>query len=212
MDALIMAGGLAQRLGCGEKSCVDLDGRPLISYIIQALQNAKCVEKIFVSVTKATPQTKFLVENAYKDLKIIEAAEGNYVQDMIFSIKAANMTGPIMVIMCDLPLIESDIIDDVILKYGQCEDPALSVYVPIALCKKIGVRPDTVFHKDTKLIVPTGVNILDASDIDNEQSDYNYILNDMRLAMNVNTPEDLEKCQELIKNQKIEKKAKQLNL
>jgi len=208
MDALIMAGGLAQRLGCGEKSCVDLEGQPLISYIIQALQNSKYVDRIFVSVTKATLQTKSLIESTYKNLKIIEAAEGNYVQDMIFSIKSTNVIGPIMVVMCDLPLIEADIIDDVILKYDQCEEPALSVYVPIALCKKIGVRPDTVFHKDTKLIVPTGVNILDASDIDNEQPDYNYILNDIRLAMNVNTPEDLEKCRELIKNQKIEQKVK----
>jgi adenosylcobinamide-phosphate guanylyltransferase len=199
MDALIMAGGLAQRLGYGEKSCVDLGGQPLISYIISALQNAKYVDKIYVSVTKATPQTKILLENNFKDLKVIEAAEGNYVQDMIFSIKAAGVIGPVMVVMCDLPLVESDIIDDVILKYDQCENPALSVYVPIALCKKMGTRPDTVFHKDTKLIVPTGVNILDASDIDNEQSDYNYILNDMRLVMNVNTPEDLEKCRELIK-------------
>jgi len=198
VDALIMAGGLAQRLGCGEKSCIDLNGKPLISYIIGALQNAEGVGRIFISVTQATPLTKKLAEEEYPDIHIIEAAEGSYVGDMIYSIKEAGITGPVMVVMCDLPLVESDIIDDVIVKYATCDEPALSVYVPIALCRKIGVRPDTVFHKNTKLIVPTGINILDASDINNEQPDYNYIIDDLRLAMNVNTQEDLEKCKQMM--------------
>ena len=198
MDALIMAGGLAQRLGCGEKSCIDLNGKPLISYIIHALKDASSVERIFVSVTEATPQTKLLIETEYKELQIIEAAEGNYVGDMIYSIKKTGAFGPILVVMCDLPLVSAKIIDDVIAKYETCDEPALSVYVPIALCKQIGIRPDTVFHKNTKLIVPTGINILDAADICNEQPDYNYIINDPRLAMNVNTPEDLEKCKQMM--------------
>ena len=198
MDALIMAGGLAQRLGCGEKSCIELQGQPLISYIISALRNAAGIEKIFVSVTSATPQTKLLIEKEYTELQIIEASEGNYVGDMIYSIKETGVVGPIMVVMCDLPLVSAEIIEDVLAKYETCKEPALSVYVPIALCKKIGIRPDTVFHKNTKLIVPTGINILDATDINNEQPDYNYIVENPRLAMNVNTPEDLEKCKQLM--------------
>ncbi|MDL2261026.1 NTP transferase domain-containing protein [Methanimicrococcus sp. OttesenSCG-928-J09] len=198
MDALIMAGGLAQRMGCGEKSCIDLNGKPLISYIIDALRGADGIGEIYVSVTQATPETKTLIRNEYSDLHLIEAAEGSYVGDMIYSIKAAGIIGPVMVVMCDLPLVRSDVIDEVLAKYETCEEPALSVYVPIALCKKIGIRPDTVFHKNTKLIVPTGINILDASDINNEQPDYNYIVDDPRLAMNVNTQEDLEKCRQMI--------------
>ncbi|MDV0447618.1 Molybdenum cofactor guanylyltransferase [Methanosarcinaceae archaeon Ag5] len=198
MDALIMAGGLAQRLGRIEKSCIDLNGQPLISYIIGALTGAKGIDRIFVSVTEATPKTKDLIEKTYENISVIVAKEGNYVQDMIMSIIDAKITGPVMVVMCDIPLVESDIIDEVIEKYDACEEPALSVYVPIAICKKIGIRPDTVFHKNTKLIVPTGINILDASDIYNEQPDYNFIVDDPRLAMNVNTAEDLEKCRKMV--------------
>ncbi len=193
-----MAGGLAQRMGCGEKSCIKLNGRPLISYIIDALQDAEGIEKIHVSVTQATPETKKLIESEYPEIHLIEASEGSYVGDMIYSIKKAALIGPVMVVMCDLPLVRSDIIEDVLEKYETCDEPAMSVYVPIALCKKIGIRPDTVFHKNTKLIVPTGINILDASDINNEQPDYNYIVDDPRLAMNVNTPEDLEKCRQML--------------
>jgi GTP:adenosylcobinamide-phosphate guanylyltransferase len=194
LDALIMAGGLAQRMGAGEKSCIKLNKKPLISYIISALENANGIERIYVSVTQATPKTKALIEKEYPEIQIIEAAEGNYVGDMIYSIKAAKVNGPVLVAMCDLPLVESDIIDDVLEKYNTCEEPALSVYVPITACKKRGIRPDTVFHKNTKLIVPTGINILDAAGIEKEQPDYNYIVNDLRLAMNVNTKKDLRKC------------------
>ena len=202
MDALIMAGGLAQRMGCGEKSCIELNGNSLISYIIGALQKANGIGRIFVSVTQATPKTKFLVEKKYPEIQVIEAAEGNYVSDMIYSIKAAELTGPVLVVMCDLPLVEADIIENVLAEYETCIEPALSVYIPISICKKIGIRPDTVFHKNTKLIVPTGINILDAADIDNEQPDYNYIVDDPRLAMNVNTPEDLEKCRQMMSEKK----------
>ena len=198
MDALIMAGGLAQRMGCGEKSCIELNGKALISYMISALQKANGIDKIFVSVTQATPQTKSFVETEYADIQVIEAAEGNYVADMIYSIKAAEIDGPVLVVMCDLPLVEADIIEDVLTEYDKCDEPALSVYIPISLCKKIGIRPDTVFHKNSNLIVPTGINILDAGDIDNEQPDYNYIVEDSRLVMNVNTPEDLEKCRQMM--------------
>jgi len=193
-----MAGGLAQRMGCGEKSCIDLNGQPLIGYIIDALKGAEGIDQIHVSVTKATPKTKTLIEENYPELNLIEAAEGNYVGDMIYSIQKAGATGPIMVVMCDLPLIRSNIIEEVLKQYDACEEPALSVYVPISLCKKMGVRPDTVFHKNTKLIVPTGINILDADDIYNEQPDYNYIVDNPRLAMNVNTPDDLEKCRKML--------------
>ena len=36
-----MAGGFGQRLGMGEKPCVELLGKPLISYVIDTLRAAK---------------------------------------------------------------------------------------------------------------------------------------------------------------------------
>jgi len=50
------------------------------------------------------------------------------------------------------------------------------------------------------LIVPSGINILDADNIRKEQEDYNYILDNHRLAVNVNTMEDLEICSRLMKD------------
>ena len=193
-----MAGGLAQRLGLGEKSCIDLNGKPLISYMIDALSGAEKIGRIFVSVTPATPRTKELILKNYPAITVIDAAEGNYVHDMIYSVRSLNTQDPVMVTMCDLPLVTPEIIDGIVDAYEKCDEPALSTYVPIAVCREAGIRPDTVFHKNGKLIVPTGINILDAKDIDHEQPDFNYILGDKRLAMNVNTTAELEMCRKIM--------------
>jgi len=199
MDAIVMAGGFGQRLGMGEKPCVELLGKPLISYVIDTLRAAKEIDKVFVAVSPVTPKTEIMLQERYNgEVRVIRTFGGNYVGDMIFAVETAQTTGPVMVIMSDLPLINSELIDFVIENYREAGTPALSVYVPINVCKGIGIRPDTVFNKDGKLIVPVGINILDGSQIRNEQEDFNLILENPKLAINVNTVEDLQRCKDLL--------------
>jgi adenosylcobinamide-phosphate guanylyltransferase len=199
MDAIVMAGGFGQRLGMGEKPCVELLGKPLISYVIDTLRAAKEIDRVFVAVSPVTPKTEIMLHERYKgEVRVIRTFGGNYVGDMIYAVETAQTTGPVMIIMSDLPLIYSELIDSVIEKYREAGTSALSVYVPINVCKGIGIRPDTVFNKDGKLIVPVGINILDSSQIRNEQEDFNLILENSRLAINVNTAEDLQRCKDLL--------------
>jgi len=199
MDAIVMAGGFGQRLGMGEKPCVELLGKPLISYVIDTLRAAKEIDKVFVAVSPVTPKTEIMLQERYNgEVRVIRTFGGNYVGDMIFAVETAETNGPVMIIMSDLPLINPDLIDSVIEKYRESGTPALSVYVPINVCKGIGIRPDTVFNKDGKLIVPVGINILDGCQIRNEQEDFNLILENSKLAINVNTVEDLQRCRDLL--------------
>ena len=46
MDAIVMAGGFGQRLGMGEKPCVELLGKPLIAYVIDTLRAAKGIDRV----------------------------------------------------------------------------------------------------------------------------------------------------------------------
>ena len=199
MDAIVMAGGLGKRLGMGEKPCIEVLGKPLISYVVDALENAKNIDHIFVAVSPATPHTESVVLNYYDGrIKVIQTAGGNYVRDMVYAVESAGIDEPVLIIMSDLPLIRPDLIDSIIDKYKKCGKPAMSVHVPISVCKDLGVRPDTVFNRNGNLIVPTGVNILDGKDIHNEQEDLNLILEDLELALNINTVEDLKQCKKLL--------------
>ncbi len=200
MDAIVMAGGFGQRLGMGEKPCVELLGKPLITYVIDALRASKNVDRVFVAVSPVTPKTEIMIQERYKgEVQVIRTFGGNYVGDMVHAVETANSTGSVMIIMSDIPLINPELIDSVIEKYREEGKPALSVYVPITICKGAGIRPDTVFNKDGKLIVPAGVNILDSSQIRKEQEDFNLILENPKLAINVNTVEDLQRCRDLLK-------------
>lgn len=199
MDAIVMAGGFGQRLRMGEKPCVELLGKPLISYVIDTLRATEDIDRVFVAVSPVTPKTEIMIQERYSgEIRVIRTLGGNYVGDMIYAVETAQTAGPVMIIMSDIPLVDPEIISSVIEKYREAGKPALSVYVPINICKGAGIRPDTVFNKDGKLIVPTGINILDSSQIRNEQEDFNLILENPRLAINVNTVEDLQRCKDLL--------------
>jgi adenosylcobinamide-phosphate guanylyltransferase len=201
MDAIVMAGGFGQRLGMGEKPCVELLGKPLISYVIDTLSASKNIDGVFVAVSPVTPMTEIMIQERYKgEVRVIKTFGGNYVGDMIHAVETAETIGPVMIIMSDLPFINPELIDSIIEKYKEEGKPALSVYVPINICKGAGIRPDTVFNKDGKLIVPVGINILDSSQIRKEQEDFNLILDNPKLAINVNTVKDLQHCKDLLQS------------
>ena len=162
-------------------------------------ETAKNIDRVFVAVSPVTPKTEIMIQERYKgEIQVIRTFGGNYVGDMIHAVETAKTAGPVMIIMSDIPLINPELIDSVIEKYKEEGKPALSVYVPINICKGAGIRPDTVFNKEGKLIVPTGVNILDSSQIRNEQEDFNLILDNPKLAINVNTVKDLQRCRDLL--------------
>jgi adenosylcobinamide-phosphate guanylyltransferase len=199
MDAFIMAGGQGLRLGMGEKPCVDILGKPMICYVVDALEESESIGDVYVTVSPFTPHTEEVVQNFYEgDVKTIDTAGDNYVGDMVYAVEQAKVAEPLMVIMSDLPLITAGLIDSIVKEYYRCGKPSMSVFIPLSLCKKVGLRPDTVFNWSGNLIVPTGINILDGSKIREEQEYYNYLLEDPEVALNVNTAEDLQRCTDIL--------------
>jgi len=199
LDAIIMAGGFGSRLGMGEKPVVELLGKPLISYVIDALENTESIGKIYVAVSPATPTTGSIVQNRYDGrVEVIDTMGGNYVADMVYAVKAAKITEPVMILMSDIPLLNPELIEQIIEEYNDCGTPAMSVFSPIYVCKGLGIRPDTVFNWKGKLIVPAGINILDGKDVENEQPYVSLIREDIELALNINTVAELQKCKEML--------------
>lgn len=199
MDALVMAGGRGSRMKLPiEKPLLEINGKKLIEYVLDALAESNNIDNIHIAVSANGPETSKWLTTHFRDLNIINTPGSGYVSDMVNAVKSAGINGPVLMIMADLPLISSEMIDEVITKYHTIPQPALSVYNLLAVCRSKGLRPDTVFNKNGQLIVPSGLNILDADKIHEEQEDYNYILDNHRLAVNVNTIEDLEICSRLI--------------
>ncbi|MFZ2470804.1 MAG: NTP transferase domain-containing protein [Methanothrix sp.] len=190
-----MAGGRGSRLKMGEKPLVTLFGRPLIEYVALALEDSG-VDRIFVATTDNVPRTKKWA--AHRGLSVIETGGYGYVADMIEAVKNAEVQDPIMIIMADLPLVTSDLIDEIIEVYERRPEPALSTHTPLDLHSRLGRRPDSLFNYQGRLIVPAGINVLDGSEIEKEQEDFHLILERIELAVNVNVAGDLMLCEKIM--------------
>ncbi|MFZ3149741.1 MAG: NTP transferase domain-containing protein [Methanothrix sp.] len=190
-----MAGGRGSRLKMGEKPLVTLFGRPLIEYVALALEDSS-VDRIFVATTDNVHRTKKWA--AQRGLSVIETGGYGYVADMIEAVKKAEVKDPIMIIMADLPLVTSDLIDEIIEVYEERPEPALSTHTPLDLHSRLGRRPDSLFNYQGRLIVPAGINVLDGSDIEKEQEDFHLILERIELAVNVNVAGDLMLCEKIM--------------
>jgi len=191
----VMAGGKGTRLNMGEKPLAKLFGRPLIEYVVNALEDSS-VERIFVATTANVPQTR---RWAYeRDLSPVDTSGIGFVADMVQGVEQAGIREPVLIIMADLPLITPDLIDAIIETYEERPEPALSTHTPLQLHTKLGRRPDSLFNYRGRLIVPSGINILDGADIVEEQDDFHLIMNRIELAVNVNVLEDLKLCESII--------------
>jgi len=190
-----MAGGRGSRLNRGEKPMVTIFGRKLIEYVALALEDSS-VDRIYVATTDNVPLTRAWAQD--RELSVLETPGMGFVPDMIWAVKAAEVLDPIMIIMADLPLITSDLVDGIIDVYEGRPEPALSTHTPLELHRRLGRRPDSLFNYQGQLIVPSGINVLDGEKIENEQEDYHLIMERIELAVNVNLSEDLRLCERIL--------------
>ena len=203
MDAIVMAGGMGKRFGKDEKPLTSLLGKPLIHYVLNALLGSQNIERIFVATSPRVKRTTDWIcdfEKEHEKVGIIETEGVGFVHDMVMAVEKAGSKGPVLIMMADLPLVTSGLIDRIIKKYSEAGTPALSVHMNLDVFTRLGLRPDTVFHKNSSFIVPCGINILDAGRIHEEQEDYNLILDDEELALNVNTRADLAVCERFLEH------------
>lgn len=191
-----MAGGLGTRLKMGEKPMVRLLGQPLIDRVVRALQDS-LVERVLVAATASVPETRRWAEG--KGIEVVETPGEGYVPDMVFAVEEAKIDEPVLIVMADLPLLRGDIVDEIIEVYEKVPQPALSVHAPLEIYRRIGGKPDALFNYRGRFIVPSGVNVLLGSKIRFEQEDYHLILDRVELAVNVNSPRDLEICESILR-------------
>ena len=135
-------------------------------------------------------------------LDTMAAAESSLLDasaaDMIEAVLKARVMDPIMIIMADLPLVTSDLIDEIIDVYESRPEPALSTHTPLELHSRLDRRPDSLFNYRGRLIVPAGINVLNGAEIEKEQEDFHLIMERIELAVNVNVPSDLKLCERIM--------------
>ncbi|HUL62965.1 MAG TPA: NTP transferase domain-containing protein [Methanocella sp.] len=201
MDALLMAGGAGTRMGGVEKPLVAVAGRPMIDLVIEALQGCRRVGHVYVAVSPKVPRTVAYLKPACRPggrLSVVETPGAGYVEVMVAAARLAALDRPFLVIAADLPLVTPDVIDRAIACYEASGKEALSVRLDLSALPA-GLKPDTVLTDGGRATVPVGVNIVDGRRLDRPQEELVFVVRDGRLAVNVNYPEDVAACEELMK-------------
>jgi len=190
VTAVVMAGGKGSRMVVSEeKPLLSVGGKPVIEHVLASLLNARRVDSVVVAVSNRTPKTASFARKF--PVRVVETPGNGYIPDMQFVVKRLNL-GTVLAIVSDLPLITSAVIDDVLEKYEQCGKPALTVAVPIETKNKLGAGKEYAFEEDGKMVVPTGINVIDGKRIDGGWMEQEvYVLDRDEVAVNVNTTEEL---------------------
>ena len=185
--ALIMAGGKGTRmdLDC-EKPMIEVDSKPMIQHVIEALLNSKYIDKILVTISPNTIKTKEFIKNF--SVTPVDTSGVGYIEDLSYILTNRDYVEEdevVMTIVSDLPFVTGGQIDDVLEHYYERKKPAMCVSVPEELFKKYKIAPTLVYDG----LVPSGVNLVLAND--KEQDQTIYITDNIELAFNINTINDL---------------------
>lgn len=193
MAALIMAGGKGTRFrGDTEKPMAMFMGKPLIRRVIEATQEAKRISEIFVAVTSYSPKTAQEAKKA--SVTVIETDGKGYHEDVQQAVQEANLTGPVLIISADLPLISGSFLDEIIGKYKESGKPALTVMIPEVAFQKYGLSAVSLYEHNGKMYAVSGINIIDGQRILEEQEQEIIESSRPEAVFTVNAVEDLEEA------------------
>jgi adenosylcobinamide-phosphate guanylyltransferase len=188
---IIMGGGKGTRMESKEeKTLILLNNKPIIYWVIQAIHSAKKVKELVIATSDASPETREYVRKL--GLKIIDTPGKGFHEDMKHAILTEQIKDHVLVVAGDLPLLTGELIDSIVDYYATLEIPSMAVMVPLEVFLKHDLTPSIIFTVDEKQVIPVGVNINDGSHIDKKEIDQEImIVEDVRLACNVNTSKDL---------------------
>lgn len=174
-----------------EKPLLDISGRTCIDRVLDALQGAKGIGEVVVSVSPNTPGTRELAIK--RGVRVIDTGGEDFVSDLHHSLRG--MDGE-MVMVCpsDLPLLKSVTIEAFLGAYELTGGESFLAMVPESKVLDLGVRPSYVWELPEGRFVVSGLSIIDRGlTLKDKYLDERFYLNGGEdLAVNVNTPEELE--------------------
>ena len=189
MIGLVMAGGKGSRMEfpAPEKLLLEYE-KPVIFHVIDSLNDSHCFSKVFAATSLNSPNTKSELEQ--KGIETIATTGNGYANDLNFLLQ--KMDGFVFVVSGDLPLLDREVIQKLV------EFNSGNVWTSFLVSKEflnsLGLKSNLLVKYDGVECVYTGISIINADKIkDSSLVNENYIvLDDKRIAFNLNTKEDYE--------------------
>lgn len=191
--ALIMAGGKGTRFGGDtEKPMAEFLGKTLIRRVIEATEESKRISQTYVAITSNSPRTAEEVKSSSATL--IKTDGNGYHADLQQAVQKAKLNCPVLIISADLPLINGQFLDEIIIKYEKSKKPALTVLIPEEVIREYGLSSVSLYEFDGKNYAVSGINIIDGRRILENQKEEVIINCRPEAVFTVNSMKDMERA------------------
>ncbi len=194
MIAIILAGGKSSRLGEGkEKALIKIDRsgsesetqKRLIDLVIENVRDSKA-EGFLVAISKNTPKTAEYCKS--HDYVLLETPGKGYHADLRYLLARYP---EFVSVACDIAFLKPAHINSIIDFYSHNDfdrgnSTSITGAVPLDIIPPY-VVPSYVFEHNGRKLVAVGLNI-----VTNGRKNLPLVFNDPLLAININTPLDLE--------------------
>lgn len=192
MIAAVMCGGAGSRLGAGgEKPMTKLAGRHCVERVIDALEKSGRFERMVVAVSPKTPRTREFL--ASRGVEIIDTQGAGYPQDLSFLLaKLAHER--VLVVPADVPLLTPAVVREAVDLLSNEGAPAASLVAEKSFVEKLGVTPSVLVGG----LCHSGITLFDSGVLGPVEERY-VKMNRVETALNVNTKEEKELAELLVK-------------
>jgi adenosylcobinamide-phosphate guanylyltransferase len=178
-----MCGGRGSRLGSEvEKPLFEVAGQHMLDRVRAALAKSR-IETVYAVVSPQTPETRTHLDDL--EAPTIDTPGEGYVADLGHALDHVSL--PVLTVTTDLPLLDGTAVDRVLDSHDRTcrRRESLSVYVPAAVKQLLGASADRTVTESGRTVTPAGINIVSSG-----ETERSHVTWDVRLAVNVNYPED----------------------
>lgn len=184
-----MAGGKGSRMSLPKEKLLLKHEKPIILHVIDALKESKCFSKIIAITSSNSPETKNLLKR--NNIELFNSSGNGYVQDLNQVLKTINDS--VLVTSGDLPLLDREIIQRLVKQYNS-EKIWTGILVTKEFLNLLKISTNYEIDFNDKPCCYTGISLVNAQKISNlEKIPENFvILDDKRIAFNLNTKEDYD--------------------
>jgi len=187
-----MAGGKGTRMDISNEKLLLEYKKPIIFHVIDSLKNSHCFSKVIAATSQNSPDTKQALEQ--RGIETLTTSGSGYTSDLNFLLQS--MDGFVFVVSGDLPLLDEKIIQIMTEKFNS-ESVWTSFLVSKKFLNSLGLESSLLVNSDNIECTYTGISIINVNKLGlgNWPSPVkeNYIiLDDKRIAFNLNTKKDYE--------------------
>ena len=189
MIGLVMCGGKGTRMKESEEKLLLKHKNPVIQQVISALQESGCFSTIVAATSPNAPRTwEFLTTLGTHTMN---TAGKGYVADLNQILH--NFEEPIFVTSGDMPLLDAEIINK-ITQLVDTNNTWTSIIISKDFLDFLHLKPEYLVIYEKKQYSYSGISIVNPNKLSgmNPVGESYVILNDRRIAFNLNTKEDYD--------------------